>query len=326
MRAPFFVEVLSRHKEVRSRHRVEMLPIRIGRSYDNGIILDDPHTSAHHAVIEQGADGGLTVRDLGSRNGIVHKGRRHPELPINGDTIFRIGHTSLRVRCADWPVTEEIADTTFHDWEGWPPALTGLVLITGVAVADIWLGDADKFEATRYLIVIAVTWSLAMLWCGTWSFANRLFEGNSRLGRHLFILGCGFAAIALWSAVSGALAYALSMEVFTRYGSHVVIAILAGMVFFHLLHIKPYRVRLFAATSIILALLGSGLMLMINYRSNGLLADELFMHDRLPPAMRLSRDKPISQFINEAARLKERVDGERTKPVNADEEESEEQD
>ena len=129
MRAPFFVEVLSRNKEVRYRHQVDSLPISIGRGYDNDFILDDPHTSAHHAIIDKTADGGLMIRDLGSRNGIIHKGQRQTELAIDGNTIFRLGHTNLRVRSADFPVADEIADTTFHNWEGWPPALAGLALI-----------------------------------------------------------------------------------------------------------------------------------------------------------------------------------------------------
>ena len=142
------------------------------------------------------------------------------------------------------------------------------------------------------------------------------------MGRHLFILGCGFAAMEFWGFLSDTIAFALSLEVFTRYGAHVEIAIFAAMIFFHLLNIKPGRTRLFAVISIILAVLGSGLMLMINYHSNGRLANELFMDVRLPPAVRLSPNKPVSQFIGNAARLKTGVDEERAEPVNGDEDES----
>ena len=146
------------------------------------------------------------------------------------------------------------------------------------------------------------------------------------MGRHLFILGCGFAVMEFWSVVSDTIAFALSLEVFTRYGTHVEIAIFAAMIFFHLLNIKPGRTRLFAVISIILAVLGSGLMLMINYHSNGRLANELFMDVRLPPAVRLSPDKPVSQFVDDAARLKSRVDKDRAEPVNGDEDESDDLD
>ena len=324
MRAPFFVEVLSRNKEVRHRHQVDSLPIRIGRGYDNDCILDDPHTSAHHAVIDAEADGALVIRDLGSNNGIIHKGLRQAELSIDGNAIFRLGHTNLRVRSADFPVADEIRDTTFHNWEGWPPALAGLALLVCLAAVGTWVDDANKFEATRYLIAIAVMLFLGMIWCGIWSFAGRLFGGNARLGRHLFILGCGFAVLELWSLVSAVTAFAFSWEVITRYGVHVEIAIFATMIFFHLLNINPNRTRFFAGTSIILGVLGSGLMLMINYNGDGRLANELFMDVRLPTALRLSSDKQVAQFMSGAAGLKTKVDKDRVKPIIGDGDESEE--
>lgn len=316
MTAPYYVELLSRHNEVRYRHRADALPIRIGRGYDNDFILDDPHTSANHAVIEQGGDGGLVVKDLGSGNGIIHKGKRRTELPIDGNTVFRLGHSSLRVRPADFPVAGELADSTLHNWEGWSPALAGLALMVLLTSADAWLGDAGKFEASRYLISMVAVLCLAMVWCGIWSFAGRLFGGQARLGRHLFILGCGIAALVSWGFVSGVVAYAFSLEIFTRYGSHVVIAILSAMVFFHLLLIKPNRVRLFAVISAVLALCGSVLALTINYNSNGFLADELFMHEHLPPVVRMSPDRPVAQLISDAGKLKSRVDQERTRQVS----------
>ena len=319
MSAPYFVEMLNRNREVRRRHPVGLLPIRIGRGYDNDVILDDPHTSAHHAVVESSADGGLLVRDLGSRNGIFQAGVRHRELPIDGHTVFRLGHTSLRVRCADHVVDEELADGTLYDWEGWPPALAGLALIVCLTLAGTWTGDTEKFELVRYLIAVLSAVGLGMVWCGFWAFANRLFGGNARLGRHLFILGCGFTALQLWGLFSGILAYAFSLELFTRYGNHVAIAILTVMVFYHLRHIKPDHAPVLTVSSIAMALLGSGLLLTVNYNGNGRLGDELFMHERYPPCLRLSADKPVSHLLRDALQLKAKVDAERTKSVSGDE-------
>jgi hypothetical protein len=326
MTAPFFVEILSGNKEVRHRYRVAALPIRIGRAYDNDIILDDPHTSAHHAIVEQTADNGLMIRDTGSRNGILYKRRRQTELLIDGNTVFKLGHISLRIRSSEFNVADEVADTTFHNWEGWPPALAGLTLLVGLSGLDTWFETTEKFEVISFFLTIVITVCLGMVWCGIWSFANRLFGGNARLGRHLFILGCGFTAIEIWSLVSSAIAYAFSSEIFTRYGSHGVIAIFAVMVFFHLRNIKPGRRRYFAVISIMVAVLCSGVKLMINYHFNGILADELVLHERLPPAARVSPDKPVSRLISDAERLKAKVDRERPKPVAGDEAESDDQD
>ena len=86
MNGPFFLETLARNGDVLHRHRVDKLPITIGRGYSNDFILDDAHTAATHAVVEMAEDGALVMRDLGSQNGIVAHGKRQATVPINGTT------------------------------------------------------------------------------------------------------------------------------------------------------------------------------------------------------------------------------------------------
>lgn len=326
MNAPYFVELLSGNGEVRSRHRQDSLPIRIGRGYDNDVILDDPFVAAHHALVDLTAEGGLVVKDLGSHNGIIYRDSRRTEAEIDGDSIFFIGQSYLRVRGADYTVAGEMKDTVSHKWEGWRPALAGLAIIVTLSVLKTWITDINKFEAIRYLSTVAIMLIIGMLWCGMWSFANRLFSGNARLGRHLFILACGIAALEGWSLISTSAAYAFSLETLTRYSSHIAIAIFAAMIFFHLMTVNPLRSRHFALLSIAIALICSGLMLMYNYSSRGLLADELYMSQRYPPFVRLSPDRQVSQLIGNAAALKTLADRERTKSPVTDEMDTEDND
>ena len=71
------------------------------------------------------------------------------------------------------------------------------------------------------------------------------------------------------------LAYAWSAESLTRYGNLVTLAIACGMVFFHLLTIKPHHPRRFLITATVMLLAGSGLMVLANLQSTGRAADEL---------------------------------------------------
>ena len=82
-----FVEVIDRRGRVLSRSRVETLPFRIGRAYDADLILDDPHVSPLHAVVERDAEGRLRLRDADSRNGIALEGGRErlPAVTLDGD-------------------------------------------------------------------------------------------------------------------------------------------------------------------------------------------------------------------------------------------------
>lgn len=73
MKPPFYIEILAENGEVQRRERIAALPIRIGRGYDNDFILDDAHTAAQHAIVEDDGAGGLLLRDLGSQNGVIHR-------------------------------------------------------------------------------------------------------------------------------------------------------------------------------------------------------------------------------------------------------------
>jgi hypothetical protein len=315
MTAPYFVEILARNGEVLHRHKVAALPIRLGRSYDNDIILDDAHSAASHAIVDADEQGQLLLRDLGSKNGTVYKGKRQTSIALGGDTVVRLGHTRLRVRAADFPVAAEVADTTMHGWEGTTPAIIGLVLIAAFSCIETWLSDVEPFALIRYLLVLASSLAAGLLWAGVWALANRLFGTHARLGRHLFILGSGLAVVGLWRAGSAVLAYAWSAESLTRYGNLVTLAIACGMLFFHLTTIKPHHPRRFVTAAWIMLVGGAGLMLMTNLQSTGRAADELYMSVLLPPEVRQSEDRSVDQFMGNAGKLKADIDAARTRAV-----------
>lgn len=311
MTGPWFIETLARNGDVLHRHRVDSLPIRIGRGYDNDYILDDAYAAAHHAQVEAGEDGALLLRDLGSKNGVVHAGRRRPTLALTGSTVVRLGHTMLRIRAASFPVPGELPDRTMHGWEGALPGFAGALLVAMVALFTMWLADTQTFRPFRYLLALAYGLGAALVWSGVWALGNRLFGRHARLGRHLFIFGCGIAALMLLRLASSVAAYAYSLEILTRYGSHVAILLVAGIVYFHLGTVNPGPRQRHAIVCAALALLGSGLVLISNEQRNGRLADELYMSVLLPPEMRATPNDSVDAFMADVAAMKQALDRER---------------
>jgi hypothetical protein len=318
MSGPYFIEMLARNGDVLHRHQVDTLPIRLGRGYDNDFILDDAFAAPRHATIDADDNGQLVLRDLGSKNGVVHRGKRHSTLPLTGNTVIRIGHTSLRVRSADFAVEPELLDRTRHGWEGVLPGMVGMLLIGLFAIFTVWLGDTQSFQLVRYLQALAYGVVGGLVWAGAWAFANRLFGRHARLGRHLFIFGSALAAVSLYKVVSSVTAYAFSLEALTRYSSHMAIVIAAVMLFYHLTTVKPHNTRRFAVTCLVLALLGSGLTLLSNEQRTGRLADAPYMSVVLQPALRVSPDHSVDEFMADVQALKAQADAERSKKVKDD--------
>ena len=308
MMGPWFVELLARNGDVLQRQCVDKLPIRIGRGYGNDVILDDDYAAASHAIVEPDAAGHLVLRDLGSRNGIVVAGKRRQDAVLADDTVVRIGHTSLRVRAADFPVAPELVDHTLHGWEGVLPGAVGLLLTGVVALLVRWLSDTEFFEPARYAEALAGGLAAALLWGGMWAFANRLFGRHARLGRHLFVFGCGITALAGCVALGSLLAYAFSAESVTHYGSHVATLLLAGVIYFHLSTIRPrnrVRYRWICAG---LAVLSSSLILAGNVQRTGRFSDELYMSVLLPPGVRMSPDHGVDEFMRDVETMKGPLD------------------
>ena len=90
-----WVEVLSRRREVAARLRFVGPEVRIGRAYDNDVVLDDPFVAASHVRVFRDSTGALVAEDAGSVNGIFldRDNSRQARIVIDGERPIRIGHT-----------------------------------------------------------------------------------------------------------------------------------------------------------------------------------------------------------------------------------------
>ncbi|WP_331352990.1 FHA domain-containing protein [Cellvibrio sp. UBA7671] len=306
-----FVEQLTPDGEVLHRSKVTHLPITIGRAYDNDIILDDPHTAAHHAQIELNQLDELIIADLGSYNGITYANTRENFFVVGGDNIYRLGHTRLRIRTADYKVAAEVTDLTNHRWEGLLPALTGLALLLVTGLLSTWLADLNQGTLSKYLLELVSVFGFAIGWSGIWALFGKLFTGHARFGRHLFIASAGLAFLELWEHLSGLVAYAFSWEALLTFSVHPLIFICAIVLYFHFLtagNKRPNRLKIYLAA---IAILGSAITMTKEYQASNHLSDELYMSRIYPPAVRISRDHSLEEFMADMQSLKEKVDGER---------------
>lgn len=189
-----FAERLDRHGEVLERVRVERFPFRIGRAYTNDWILDDPHVSPEHAVIEEGAEGALALRDLGSRNGLLRGGARAAELPLRGELMLEIGRTRLRLRDRDYQVGEALpllrrralVEWLISHWTS-PLAVFSLAVVLGLLL--LRQGTWRETGWSQWLSAPLVGVGGLALWCGGWALATRFLRQRSRFPAHVAVAG-----------------------------------------------------------------------------------------------------------------------------------------
>jgi pSer/pThr/pTyr-binding forkhead associated (FHA) protein len=79
-------------------------PVVVGRGRDCDICIRDSKVSRQHCVIEPTGDGGWRVRDLGSRNGVVIRGKAVTEATLSDGDRFWLGREiRLRFGAAELP-------------------------------------------------------------------------------------------------------------------------------------------------------------------------------------------------------------------------------
>lgn len=312
MNMPIFIELLTRNGTVLQRQRFLQTPVRIGRAYDNDLILDDPHVAPHHAVLED-HQGQAVLRSAETRNGIVLNNRAEESVLMHGHTEVRLGHTRLRVRRADHPVAEELVDDTNHGWEGLMPATCGLGIAALAGFSSEWLNGNSASQTLNLISGALLILLLVVGWAALWALINRLFAGYARFGRHLFIASLGLLLDTLWTQLSGTLAYRLSWTALDRYSDLYLLAPMAVAVYFHLITISPRLPQRMAAISAAAYLCATGLLLTSTYSDTGTLASKAYMDAPYPPGLRPAQLSSVEAFLQDTAGSRERLDALRAK-------------
>ena len=78
-----------------ARFAIERTPMRVGRSEDSDIFLDDVTVSREHASLSRTPTGRLSIKDLGSLNGTYVNHVRVNETTLNSGDEVQIGKFKL---------------------------------------------------------------------------------------------------------------------------------------------------------------------------------------------------------------------------------------
>jgi len=315
-----WIEILSRHRDVATRHRCVGPEVRIGRGYDNDVVVDDPFVAVHHLRLFRDDAGRLVAEDLGSAGGLFLDRDKHRQarIVIDGDLPIRIGHTALRVREATHPVPRERAGRL--EGRAGTIALDAVLAaaILGLQTLSVWVGDVDEPRVSRYVQSLLGFGAMVVAWVALWAILSRIFAGQARLERTLLIALAGLLAYLVYNEFEQFAAFALTWRGPAAYDYVVLWSILAATCFLHLRSIGPSGLKLKAG--LVVGLLGVVIaaQTLTQFELRAEYGQQSYPRRLLPPALRLAPVQDENVFFAEVERLKSKLDSDRSTEPNED--------
>jgi len=282
--------------------------IRVGRGYQNDLIIADSHVSAEHLVISTG-DEGWIVEDLGSENGVFVK--KHSKVLKqarleSGDEI-RIGKTRLRIVSPSHPVGQTkplVRKNIFlkkisHPFSAWAVVL---LMIALYALEEYLMTPRNLsiWKLTSGAVVIVL---LVMIWGGVWAFVGRLTKQKARFFAQLSLGALFFILLIPLGNFSTHLGYFASSRVVEGVSSAILSAVLCTVFLVGNLAIATnisLRKRIWVASSVSLVIISIAMLLYFTAKDE-FNPNPNFYAVLKPPLIKISYSKSINKFFEEGA-------------------------
>jgi hypothetical protein len=239
-----------------------------------------------------------------------NRGIRHTRLVLlNGNTLFRIGHTWLRVRSADFPVAPE--RQLLPPQRLWPWLLLLPVLVFGTAALEIWSNQIGEFRASLYLMPIVSLLVTLVIWISLWAGLSRLLSGVANFARHTFIALCGLAIALLFGPLFSWGAFAFSARSLVDYNFTAYWLVFGVTCFYHLRAISPRLLYLKAIIIAALCLAAATVQWLVKdpfnpQQSNS--ANNPYLRDLWPPPTRVITPQSQDHFFRNIEKIKTNLD------------------
>jgi hypothetical protein len=302
------IELLDRDGQPQQRVRVTQWPVRIGRSIECDVVLDDPHVAPHHASLVHD-ENGVHVVPAPSMNG-VRFGRSQvvagsaPALPPNG--MLTLGATTLRVRLAGEALPPEVPLATERAQSRRAAWLLGLGVVAALwAAFQQWLSAAPGASGSELAVVFLAAPVALGLWCGLWALGSKLFQHQFAFWPHLEVALFWPLVALIVNALAGQLAFAFSEPMIAKAGRVAAVMALAMLLWRHLGIVLPRRRREVGIVMLAVVVIGGGLSIAERMRQQQPLVGELYLSTISLPQLRVARAVSADEFVKAAQPLEQ---------------------
>jgi len=198
------IEMAARGHRGSGFHTFDSRCVRIGRAYDNDLIIDEIHVSPHHAELRSDDEGIWWLHDVGSNNGIMD--RRHSRQPspvrINsGDDIW-LGKAHLHFYDPQHPVDEAISlgatETLLYTLTN--PVLALIIVLCAIALLTgiEWQQMFKPFRWKEFLPEAIGLPLSAVVWASIWAGIGRVLKHDSRFLAQIIVSFVYLMAMQFW--------------------------------------------------------------------------------------------------------------------------------
>ncbi len=174
--------------------KVEGVLIRIGRAFDNDLILNDATISPHHAEISVDEDGKIWLLDLDSLNGswVDRTQSNKQKIELHSGSKLSLGKTILHVYTPEHPVESAVKITPVSFVTNWieNPLLmvSSIVLVAILYGVEQWLNMFQEFKWQEIINVELIIFGSALSMGIFWAIVGRIFKHESNFKNQMKII------------------------------------------------------------------------------------------------------------------------------------------
>lgn len=294
------------------------LVIRIGRGYDNDLIINDPHVSEHHCVIRSHEDS-FTLEDLSSTNGtMISPGKEkavggkvkvQPSVQMHsGDNIF-VGNTRLRFLVSGHavePARPMVRPNAFFEEISSP--LKAWLLVFCALLLSIVIEHQESYKNLPLSKFVSVAIGLLLtilVWTGIWSFVGWLVKRKAFFSAHLSWATLFFLAMTITYPLADHLGYATSSQmVEMAVGSIIFWIFIAFLIIGHLVIATSIarRYQIAVGVAVSMAIVVFGIVTYYAGRTDFNPQPDLYA-TLVPPYGRLVPGDSVDQFLHKSEKI-----------------------
>jgi len=294
--------------------KVDSYPVKLGRGYENDIIIPDDYVSINHLSLGF-QDGRLTITDLDSDNGVyLDKVRIISETQVDFEQTFKVGKTNIRVLKPDFslPATKKlnINKSFIEKYKIVIIAWTSLILSLILEVINDFYHTYEKIEFIKLFEDLPGIVSFLLIFAAVFTLISKLSKKESSFHYQLLLVSLFTIFIDIIINTVVVLHFNAPFKLVQGLTLCLFIFPLACYALIKLFqnstNISIKNLRIYIIT---IVYLGYGVISLSSYISSVGYSPKLkYNHELLPKYFKIRKSKSLEEYTNESMELFEKTD------------------